>query len=185
MVGQERRLAWNQFNELPRRRRPIAALLEAAGQLDREARADRARRRLTARRPLLATYIFAGLRTGEALDLRWGDVHLAAGRIRVEKAKTDAGERDVRLLPALRDELAALKARTQDTAADALVFGTATGRRQGPSNVRRRVLAPTVERADEHLGENDDPPSRPGSSCDRSAGRSPRCSMRWGSRLRR
>lgn len=31
------------------------------------------------------------------------------------------------------------------------MFGTATGQRQGASNIRRRVLAKAVERANEHL----------------------------------
>jgi integrase len=34
-----------------------------------------------------------------------------------------------------------------------LVFPTMTGRRQGATNVRRRVLAPAVKRANERLGE--------------------------------
>ena len=48
----------------------IAALLDAAGELDREARADRQH---ISRRAMLATLTFAGLRVGELLALRWGD----------------------------------------------------------------------------------------------------------------
>jgi integrase len=53
---------------------------------------------------------FAGLRISEALGLRWRDVNLAAGRLRVRQSKTDAGTRYVDLLPMLHDELAMLKA---------------------------------------------------------------------------
>jgi integrase len=108
----------------------IAALLDAAGELDAEARTDR---QATARRALLATLAFAGLRIGEALALRWRDVDLAGGRLRVGRAKTDAGVRTVELLPALRDELTSWKARTRYGHPAELAFGTENGREQSPS----------------------------------------------------
>src|SRR6185503_19888701 len=40
----------------------------------------------------------AGLRISEALDLRWRDIDLAAGRLSVRESKTDAGVRDVDLV---------------------------------------------------------------------------------------
>jgi integrase len=92
-----------------------------------------------------------GLRIGECLDLRWRDVQLANGRLVVCRAKTAAGERTVDLLPLLRDELATLAAVRRREDPDALVFATGTGCRHGESNVRRRVLAPAVERANERL----------------------------------
>ena len=54
----------------------IAALLDAAGELDREATKER---RHVERRAMLATLTFAGLRIGELCALRWRDVDLAAG----------------------------------------------------------------------------------------------------------
>jgi len=122
----------------------IEHLLDAAQELDASARADY--RRL-GRRAMLSTMIFAGLRIGELCALRWRDVDLATGRIRVGEAKTDAGVREVELLPVLRDELAAHKAQCSDTSANAPVFATTTGRAQNPSNVRRRVLGRAVELA--------------------------------------
>jgi integrase len=118
----------------------IAALLEGAGELDRERSGEY-------RRALLSTLALAGLRIGEALDLRWRDVELATGRLLVRQSKTDAGVRAVDMLPALRDELAALAADRKGDDPDALVFGTSTGGKLSRSNVRQRVLAPAVERA--------------------------------------
>jgi integrase len=118
----------------------IAALLDAAGELDAERRSE------PYRRPLLAVLVFGGLRIGEALALRWGDVDLARGTLRIRRSKTEAGERTVTMLPALRDELAALRAQ-RDRDRNALVFATATGRQRLATNVRNRTLAPAVERA--------------------------------------
>src|SRR2546423_15600325 len=68
------------------------------------------------RRAILATLTLAGLRIGELIELRWRDVNLADGWITVGAAKTDAGVRRIDLLPTLRDELRALKARTKGDA---------------------------------------------------------------------
>ena len=43
-------------------------------------------------------------------------------------------------------ELATYSARVRGSA-DALVFGSAAGRQQSPSNIRRRILTPAVDRA--------------------------------------
>ena len=133
----------------------ITALLDAAGQLDADARADRQH---VARRAMLATMCLGGLRVGELRELRWRDVDLAAGRLRIGRAKTDAGVRDVGLRPALRDELAALKASRAKAAPGALVFASSTGAPFGESNVRRRVLAPAIALANEALEEVGAPP---------------------------
>ena len=60
--------------------------------------------------------------------------------------------RTVNLLSVLHDELENYWMRL-DPASDALVFGTATGRRQGAENIRRRVLARAVALANEQLAE--------------------------------
>jgi integrase len=126
----------------------VAALLDAAGELDSAARRDRQH---IARRAMLATLVFAGLRIGELLELRWRDVDLTAGRIAVRESKTDAGVRQVDMLPVLRDELLALKAGAWRAEANDRVFGTRGGTTQNASNVRRRVLRPAVSRANERL----------------------------------
>lgn len=132
----------------------VAALLDAAGNLDAHGRDA------PHRRPLLAVLVFAGLRTGEALDLQWRDVDLAGGRLRVHGTKTAAASRTVEILPALRDELLAYAAACGNRPPDALVFGTSPagdrypgGAHRSPSNVRNRVLAPAVADANATLAQ--------------------------------
>ena len=84
------------------------------------------------------------------MSIRWGDVDLARGTITVRAAKTDAGVRIVNIVPVLRDELGGYRARL-DPRADSFVFATAPGNSQDSHNVRRRVLAKSIERADEQL----------------------------------
>lgn len=126
----------------------IAALLDAAGELDRAGR-------VTYRRPLLAVLVLAGLRIDEALRLRWRHVDLARGVLRVAGTKTDAAERTVNLLPLLRDELASHSASRGERDPAALVFATTTGAKHSPTNIRQRVLAKAVELANGHLAERD------------------------------
>lgn len=133
----------------------IAALLDAAGELDREAREDRTH---ITRQTLLATLAFSGLRIGELLDLRWRHVDLAGGRLHVIDSKTDAGVRDVTLLPVLRDELATHRARSRCKGADAFVFATRDGGQFDDNHLRTRVLGRAIERANERRTEVDLPP---------------------------
>jgi len=128
----------------------IDALLQAAAALDREARAGQS----THPYAIVATLIFAGLRIGELLDLRWDDVDLALGRLRVGHSKTAAGVREIDLVPVLREELSVLKAQRHPDGGD-LVFGTSRGRRQNPTNVRQRVLHRAIERANATLDRDD------------------------------
>jgi integrase len=123
----------------------ITALLDAAGTLDDD------RRHLSDphRRALVAVLVFAGLRINEALSLRWRQVSLPAMTMRVG-SKTDAGQRTVDLLPVLVDELLSIRA-LSGSDPDALVFGTASGARQSPSNVRTRLFAPAITAANKML----------------------------------
>jgi site-specific recombinase XerD len=121
---------------------------EGFGLLD-GARRDEPRWTDGRRRALLATLTFAGLRLGEALNLRWKDIDLARGTISV-RAKTDAGIRTVNILPVLRDELDAYKTRL-DPPATALVFSTNTGRKYDRTKVGPTMLAPAVNNANEAL----------------------------------
>jgi len=100
----------------------------------------------------------AGLRVGEACALRWRDVDLARGRLHVAESKTDAGVRVVDLSPDLRDELAAAKARARTAGATDLVFPTQRGTARDRHNVRARVLATAVSRANAARAEARLPP---------------------------
>jgi integrase len=125
----------------------VAALLDAAGELDEQ---DRDGRKI--RRPLLATLAYAGLRIGELLALCWRDVDLATGHLHVRASKTEAGVRTVDLQPELRAELVGWKLCSEPEPED-FVFGTRTGRQDSRNNVRRRVLLRAVDRANETRGE--------------------------------
>jgi integrase len=100
---------------------------------------------LPSTRPLIATAVFTGLRQSELLGLVWDDVDFDGGQIRVRAQlsrakrnqparriplKTDAGRRDVEVMPEL---LALLKKRKAEAfahgraRADSFVFGTGEG----------------------------------------------------------
>jgi integrase len=71
--------------------------------------------------------VFAGLRIGELVKLRWRHVDLTGDRITVRESKTGAGVRQIDMLPIIRDELLALKAAARRTEPAALVFATVEG----------------------------------------------------------
>jgi integrase len=99
-------------------------------------------------RPLWATAMYAGLRRGELLALRWRDVDLVAGLIRVERSwdlregpvrpKSKAGRRTVPIAQALRSHLAAHRLRST-AADDALVFGRTASTPFEPVTVAERA----------------------------------------------
>jgi integrase len=131
----------------------IEALLEAAAQLDRDPGF-----RCSDRRAIIATFVLAGLRAEELGGLLWRHVDLVHGRIRVECSKTEAGLREIDLMPLLRDTLLAHRNDARYTAPDDPVFPTRTGRHRDKDNLRFRVLTPALRRADELLIEHGRPP---------------------------
>jgi integrase len=123
----------------------ISALLDAAGELDHAAKTHAGQRRA-----LLATLVFAGLRLGEALELRWSDIDLHRDTLQVTGSKTDAGVRTVNLLPVLANELRAYHCRLGE-ACDGFVFATSASRPLGATNVRKRIMQPAIARANTNL----------------------------------
>jgi integrase len=124
----------------------IEALLRAAGQLDRSTRFH-----LSDRLAVVATLVFAGPRAHELCFLLWRDVDLAAGRIMVGRSKTQAGLREIKMVPILRDILAAHKANAYRSGPDDLVFPTGTGGPRDRNGLLSRVLGLLFDRADELL----------------------------------
>jgi integrase len=94
---------------------------------------------------------YAGLRLGELRALTWGDVDFDAGTISVRRAalpdgtmkapKTEAGERTLPLLPALRRLLVAWKLRSPRAQPSDLVVGTVDGKPMQERNLRRALDA--------------------------------------------
>ncbi|MGO9447682.1 MAG: tyrosine-type recombinase/integrase [Solirubrobacteraceae bacterium] len=108
-------------------------------------------------RALFATAICTGLRIGELLALRWGEVNLAQGRLTVLDSKTEAGAgREIDIWPELHDVLASYKAAARHSGPTDYVFATATGKADTRSNIAKR-LKRAVERANEALGDQDTP----------------------------
>lgn len=102
-------------------------------------------------RPLLATLAGAGLRIGEALELRRRNVNLARGTLTIERSKTDAGVRTVDLTPALREELALWLDTSRFKDPDDYVFPTRRGLVDCRQNVRRRLLIAAIAVANVEL----------------------------------
>jgi integrase len=94
---------------------------------------------------------YAGLRLGEIRALTWADVDFDNNAVHVRRSllpngtskapKTQAGVRDVPMLPALRRALVAWKLRSPRTHTSHLVTCTATGRQVQERNLRRALEA--------------------------------------------
>jgi integrase len=122
------------------RRDRIASPAEAATLLAALLKRDRA---------LWATALYGGLRRGELLALRWENVDLAAGVIRVEHSwdakegvvapKSRAARRTVPIAAVLRDYLVEHKLRSGRHVG--LAFGSNYAKPFTPSNVRKRANA--------------------------------------------
>ena len=137
----------------------IAILLEAAGQLDRgqqlvEVTDNRGRswtQRLpvqtTGRRAAIATLLLGGGRASATGAMLWRDVDFANGRFEVGRDKTDAGKREVDMLPLLREILTEHKAASAKTGPNDPVFVTSAGTARSRHNLRQDVVDAVVARA--------------------------------------
>jgi integrase len=99
------------------------------------------------RRALMATLGCGGLRATEAAALDVRDVDLAHKKLRIRDAKTEAGVRDVDMTPRLHAELARYLATRQPAGPDDPAFPTRSGARRDKDNIRQRVVAPAVRKA--------------------------------------
>ncbi|TPK42620.1 MULTISPECIES: site-specific integrase [unclassified Mesorhizobium] len=113
-------------------------------------------------RPLLITAVFTGMRSSELRGLRWSDVDLDRGQIRVHqraddygeigRPKSEAGERTIPVPPAvistLREWKVACPRRTQDGDGKDVkelhyVFPNGSGNIESRSNITKRGFLPT------------------------------------------
>jgi integrase len=117
-----------------------------------------ARRRISARRTIIACLAGAGLRNTELCRIDIRDVDFAHGDINVADAKTEAGVRKVDLSPMLRDELLAWRASRDAPAPDSPFFPTRSGSRRDKDNINARVIRPAVQRANERRSLRNLPP---------------------------
>ncbi|HEU5105190.1 MAG TPA: tyrosine-type recombinase/integrase [Solirubrobacterales bacterium] len=124
----------------------IEALLEVAATMDREPKYH-----CCEREAIIATLIFAGPRAHEICHLQWRDVDLANGRIFVGRSKTQAGLREIPLLPILRSVLATFKVVHYRGDPDALVFPNIDGEPRNKDTLRTGVLDALFKRADRLL----------------------------------
>lgn len=131
----------------------ILALLDAAQLLDQDPAS-----RLHDRHANIATLMLAGPRASEHTGLLWGNLDLTNDRIAVGRSKTQAGLRDIHLLPLLKRILLAHKTASARTGAGDLVFVNRDGTARDKDNLRNRVLAPAIEKADELLAQRGHPP---------------------------
>src|SRR5215213_2120038 len=122
----------------------VVWLLDAAGELDHEDTQG-----LPVRRPFLAVLAWAGVRVGEAVELRWRAVDLANGTLRIERSKTEAGERIIDIQPELLSELKAWRATTPFDGPNDRVLPTRNGTPQNRHNVRQRFVLRAAARANE------------------------------------
>jgi len=102
------------------------------------------------RRAIIATLALAGPRVSELCLFDGGSVDLAKGAIRFPRVKTDASQRVVPAVPALRELLIDHRAEYMYLPQEPL-FATRSGRRNTPDNIRNHILAPAHARANELL----------------------------------
>ena len=131
--GRRRSRPWQQRDQ---RQRPQRQDLDAAPPVQ-----------TTGRRAAFATLLLGGGRASATGAMLWRDVDLANGRFEVGRDKTDAGMREVDMLPLLREILTEHKAASRKTGPDDPVFVTSTGTARSRHNLRQDVVEPVVNRA--------------------------------------
>lgn len=102
------------------------------------------------------TLLLTGMRIEEKCLLDGEHMDFPAARIMVPGTKTDAAERVVPMMPALRDTLLEHRAQRPYGPQDP-VYSTSTGARNTPDNVRRRLIEPVRERANQILAKQQRP----------------------------
>jgi hypothetical protein len=76
---------------------------------------------------------------------------LVAGWITISDAKTPAGRRRVKIRGGLSSTLISIRDRQQELDQNGYVFATSAGERPSGDNIRNRILATAVRRANQNL----------------------------------
>jgi integrase len=120
---------------------------------------ERPNRNDLARRAIVEALVLLGPRVAELCGLLGHDVDLARRRVRIRReiTKTDAGERVIPMLPAVRERLIDHRARRPDGARDP-IFPTRNARPNTPNNILHTVLQPVHAHANELLDARGLPP---------------------------
>lgn len=129
----------------------VVDLLDAAGDWEEELRAKGQSHQCYGRRALLATLILAGPRDQELSAARIADLDIHTGVLRVDRSKTEAGERDIDLTAYLLGEVRPHLARLPDIigkepTSETPLFPTRTASRRTRTPLAR-MLSASVERA--------------------------------------
>lgn len=102
-------------------------------------------------RTLVIVAVLTGMRIGEILALRWKNLDLLRGVIRIRESvsegrfgapKTKSSKRDVPISEPLRQALEGQRSQCRQTGPDDLVFATRNQTPLNPKNLLRRVLRP-------------------------------------------
>lgn len=131
----------------------VVDLLDAAGEWEEELRRKGQPHQCYGRRALLATLALAGPRDQELSAARIADLDIHTGVLRVDRSKTEAGERDIDLtaylLGEVRPHLARLPAIIGvEPTSETPIYPTRTGKRRSRTPLAR-MLTGAVKRANE------------------------------------
>ncbi len=110
------------------------------------------------RRAVIATLGLAGPRVTELCMLDNQDMDLTKARLFIQDSKTEAGVRDVDIHGRLLSELQLHRAQVRTYGIEKPAFPTRAGTRRDKDNVRRNVVNPVVERANELRVSREQPP---------------------------
>jgi integrase len=161
--AEQRGLDWGTVAMIRGSTRPAVALARDVGVSDtliRKVRRgelwtrepERRNRNDVPRRVIVETLILGGLRVSELCGLDGPHIDIAGGRLRIPRSatKSDAGERNVPLVPALHRQLVEHR-REYPRGPGQAAFPTRNGTRQSPDNIRSRILATIREQANRLL----------------------------------
>jgi integrase len=106
-----------------------------------------AERERSIRRAIVATLVLSGLRVSELCALCWRDIDFVNRKICAPGTKTDAAQREIKIVDFLLAELERWRADAPSTNPDDLVFPSTTGKRRTKGNLIKDVLSPAVREA--------------------------------------